>query len=104
MELLAVESSVTSRYQTTIPQEIRTALGLEKNDKLHYGLNERGEVVLSRVAQHTDPSIGAFLSLIAQDLEAGQSVGSLSLLDPAGLDLTAGMEIDLDSELLDDED
>ncbi len=104
MELLAVESSVTSRYQTTIPLEIRTALGLEKNDKIHYALNERGEVVLSRVVQHVDPSIGVFLSLIDQDLENGKSVSSLSTLNPIGLELTTGMDVDLDSELLDDED
>ncbi len=43
------------------------------------------------------------LSQIDRDIENNKSVSSLSALNLIGLELTAGMDVDLDSELIDDE-
>ena len=54
---LEVESTLTDRYQTTVPQTVRRALRLGKRDKIHYSIRPGGEVVLTRVdaAQVDDP-------------------------------------------------
>ena len=46
---LEVESTLTDRYQTTVPETVRRALRLRKRDKIHYTIRPGGEVVLSRV-------------------------------------------------------
>ncbi|CAH0530716.1 hypothetical protein CTH30272_03058 [Allocatenococcus thiocycli] len=43
------------------------------------------------------------LAMIDEDIEAGKRIESLSGLNSVGLELTDGMEIDLDSELTDDD-
>lgn len=44
-----VESTLTDRYQTTVPEIVRRALKLGKRDKIHYTISPSGEVVLTRV-------------------------------------------------------
>lgn len=67
---IEVESSVTDRYQTTIPGTVRQALGLDKRDKIHYAIRANGEVVLSRAqsSQADDPVLGQFLDFLARDM------------------------------------
>lgn len=67
---LEIESTLTDRYQTTIPDTVRRALGLRKRDKLHYSIRPGGEVVLTRAdAPHDDdPAIDAFLAFLAHDI------------------------------------
>lgn len=67
---LEVESTLTDRYQTTVPETVRRALHLGKRDKLHYAIRPNGEVVLTRAAaaEGNDPVLGQFLSFLAQDL------------------------------------
>ena len=43
-----VESTLTDRYQTTVPETVRRALRLGKRDKIHYTIRSDGEVVLTR--------------------------------------------------------
>jgi antitoxin PrlF len=64
------ESTLTDRYQTTVPETVRRALRLEKRDKLHYTIQSGGEVVLTRVVarEEDDPVLGQFLSFLAQDI------------------------------------
>ena len=45
---LEVESTLTDRYQTTVPETVRRVLKLGKRDKIHYTIRLDGEVVLSR--------------------------------------------------------
>ena len=42
------DSTLTDRYQTTVPEAVRQFLGLGKRDKLRYTLKPNGEVVLTR--------------------------------------------------------
>jgi antitoxin PrlF len=61
---LEVQSTLTDRYQTTVPELVRRCLQLGKRDKVHYSIRPNGEVVLSRgsVADETsDPLLGQFL-------------------------------------------
>lgn len=67
---LEVESTLTDRYQTTVPETVRRALGLGKRDKVHYSIRPGGEVVISRaeVQHEADPVLGAFLGFLARDI------------------------------------
>ncbi|MES0873704.1 type II toxin-antitoxin system PrlF family antitoxin [Sinimarinibacterium thermocellulolyticum] len=67
---LEVESTLTDRYQTTVPETVRRALRLSKRDKIHYTIRPNGEVVLTRAeeADEADPVLGQFLGFLARDI------------------------------------
>ena len=67
---IAVESTLTDRYQTTVPETVRRALQLGKRDKLHYDVRPGGEVVLTKAEAPVsdDPALGAFLHFLAADM------------------------------------
>ena len=58
--LLSSESTLTDRYQTTVPEPIRKALGLNKRDKIRYTIEPDGRVIISR-ADESDPILEKFL-------------------------------------------
>lgn len=105
---LDAESTLTDRYQTTVPETVRRALRLTKRDKIHYTIRPGGEVVLTRAgsADVDDPVLAAFLGFLAGDIAAHPE--RLQSVD-AGLverlhALTAGIHVDLDASLsVDDE-
>lgn len=68
--ILEVESSLTDRYQTTVPETVRDVLKLGKRDKIHYTIRSSGEVVLTRATalQGDDPMLGQFLGFLASDI------------------------------------
>jgi len=67
---LEARSTLTDRYQTTVPETVRRVLGLNKRDKIQYEIRPGGEVVLTRAQAEPsdDPVIERFLSFLAQDL------------------------------------
>jgi antitoxin PrlF len=65
---LQAESTLTDRYQTTVPETVRRALRLGKRDKIHYTIRPGGEVVLTRATAGDDPALGPFLGFLARDL------------------------------------
>ncbi len=100
---LKVESTLTDRYQTTVPETVRRALKLGKRDKIHYTIRPDGDVVLTRAAaaEDEDPVLGQFLDFLARDLAAHPQ--RLQAVD-AGLvrrirSLVGGVEVDLDAPL-----
>lgn len=101
--VLEVESKLTERYQTTVPDPVRRALGLSRHDRIVYRLLDTGEVVLSRKsdAQEGDPVIGAFLAFMANDMEAHPE--RIRALDPSlrgrMAELVGDIDIDLDQPL-----
>jgi len=98
--LLRVESTLTDRYQTTIPELVRESLNLSKRDKITYTVGEDGSVLLSR-ADESDPVLGGFLSFIAADIRNNpKNIKSISsdLLERAQ-NLVAGMTLDLEGPL-----
>ena len=100
---LEVESTLTDRYQTTVPETVRRALHLGKRDKIHYTIRPNGEVMLTRVepAQEDDPALGSFLSFLARDI--ANHPEHLLAIDASFVQrlqsLTGGTEIDLDAPL-----
>lgn len=65
-----IESTLTDRYQTTVPETVRRALRLGKRDKIHYAVRPNGEVVMTRAdaSAGNDPVLGQFLDFLARDL------------------------------------
>ena len=100
---LEVESTLTDRYQTTVPETVRRALKLSKRDKIHYTIRPGGEVVLTRAeaSEGDDPVLGQFLGFLAADItrhpERLQAVdtGLVQRLQS----LVDGVDIDLDTAL-----
>ena len=67
---MQVESTLTDRYQTTVPETVRRALRLGKRDKINYTIRPDGEVVLTRAVagEIDDPGLAPFLGFLARDL------------------------------------
>jgi antitoxin PrlF len=67
---LEAESTLTDRYQTTVPETVRRALRISKRDKIHYRILSSDEVVLTRAesAEPDDPALGQFLDFLARDI------------------------------------
>lgn len=100
---LEVESTLTDRYQTTVPETVRRALRLGKRDKIHYTIRPSGDVVLTRAeaSEGDDPVLGAFLGFLAHDIVSHPE--RLQAVD-AGLvqrlhSLVGSIEVDLDAAL-----
>ena len=99
---LEVESTLTDRYQTTVPETVRRTLNLGKRDKIHYTIRD-GEVLLTRaeVTEGDDPVLGQFLRFLAHDIashpERLQAVGT-GLVQRVQA-LVGGVKVDLDAAL-----
>ncbi|MBK8286427.1 MAG: type II toxin-antitoxin system PrlF family antitoxin [Ahniella sp.] len=67
-----VESTLTDRYQTTVPETVRRALRLGKRDKIHYTIRADGEVVITRATANdaVDPAMAPFLEFLVRDMAA----------------------------------
>jgi antitoxin PrlF len=100
---LEVESTLTDRYQTTVPETVRRALRLSKRDKIHYTIRSGGEVVLTRadVALGEDPALGQFLNFLSRDITRHPE--RLQAIDASLVErlqsLVGGCDIDLDAPL-----
>ena len=104
---LEVESTLTDRYQTTVPEMVRRSLRLGKRDKVHYSIRPNGEVVLSRaaVSETDDPVLGQFLGFLSRDI--AEHPERLQALDASFVQrmqsLTTAIEVDLDGPLSTDD-
>lgn len=101
------ESTLTDRYQTTVPEPVRRALQLGKRDKLQYTVKSDGEVVLRRVEadeEGSDEVMGAFLSFLANDIKSNPA--RVQPVDPQLVArahaLVGHIDVDLDGPLSDD--
>lgn len=100
---MQVESTLTDRYQTTVPETVRRALRLGKRDKINYAIRPDGQVVLTRAAASAgdDPGLAPFLGFLARDL--AEHPERIQAVD-AGLAqhiqaLIGNVEVDLDGPL-----
>lgn len=104
---LEVDSTLTDRYQTTVPETVRRALKLGKRDKIHYSIRPNGDVVLTRARapDENDPVLEQFLGFLANDMvqhpERLQSVDA-KLVNRIQA-LVGNVEVDLDAPLATDE-
>jgi antitoxin PrlF len=100
---MQVESTLTDRYQTTVPETVRRALRLGKRDKIHYTIRPGGEVVLTRAAagDGDDPALAPFLGFLARDM--AEHPERFQALDAGFAQriqaLVGGVEVDLDAPL-----
>lgn len=99
---IEVESTLTDRYQTTVPESVRRALRLEKRDRIHYSIRANGEVVLTRAeGRDDDPVLGQFLGFLAQDMaDHPERLQAMDATFVRSLEsMTGDVEIDLDAAL-----
>lgn len=97
---LEFESTLTDRYQATVPETSRRDLRLGKSDKIRYAIRPGGEVVLTRVAaaQADDPLLLGFLTLdMASHPERLQAVDAV-FFEQHQL-LTGSLAVDLNAAL-----
>jgi antitoxin PrlF len=99
-----LESTLTDRYQTTVPESVRKSLGLNKRDKICYAIQDDGTVMISRVEQ-SDPILDKFLNFLAEDVEKNPQ--HLTAISPDFVNrvqsLVADVEVDLNVPLLDED-
>lgn len=102
---LETESTLTDRFQTTVPSVVRQALHLEKKDKIKFTVQPNGSVLLTRVESlEEDPVVESFLSFIADDMrEHPEKIQPLTMsmrnrIEP----LISDVAFDLDAPLLDE--
>ena len=98
-----LESTLTDRYQTTVPSPVRRALRLKKRDKIRYCVTERGQVILTRATQDedSDPVVRKYLQFLARDMEKHpENIKPFprTLLKHIR-ELTQGVKVDLDKPL-----
>lgn len=102
------DSTLTDRYQTTVPASVRRALKLKRRDRIHYMIRPDGEVVLTRARDESsqDPVVANFLAFLERDLqEHPENIRPVTVSTFAEAErLTAGIEVDLDEELPEDDD
>ena len=93
-------STLTSKGQVTLPKSIRQALGVDVGSKIAFDLREDGEIVVTRAdAAHEDPAIGAFLTMLASDIQNGRNVQPLPAELLAVLARGAVETVDLANEI-----
>lgn len=103
---LQFESTLTDRYQTTVPETVRHVLRLGKRDKIHYVIQPDGAVLMTRSSpSEDDPVVGNFLEFLAQDMK--NHPNHIQMID-AGLanrirSLVGHIEVDLEAPLSADE-
>ena len=107
-KLLQAESTLTQKYQTTIPYVIRQALGLEKGSKISYRIQDDGNVLIFRQDDHqddSDPILEKFLNFLEQDMvKHPQQIKAVSSSTVQRVQSLIGdMSVDLDSSLEDEE-
>ena len=106
--ILSAESTLTDRYQTTVPDAVRKALHLDKRDRLRYTVLADGVVQLSRLdaSEIDDPAISGFLNFLANDMTAHpQHLRPMtSALRVRIQQLTAGIHVNLNDTLSPEDD
>lgn len=100
------ESTLTDRYQTTVPDPVRKALGLNKRDKICYTIQPNGKVWISRADRpESDLALEGFLNFLARDIEKNpQHVEFISAdLVSHVQSLVIDVNFDLDAPLSDED-
>ncbi|MDW4551665.1 type II toxin-antitoxin system PrlF family antitoxin [Defluviimonas sp. D31] len=99
MPVLATEvSTLTDRYQTTVPSGVRKQLKLGKGDRIRYCTDPSGRVYIEPIrSRWDDPALEAFLDFIEADVRAHP--GRLKALDGALHDRIAALVGDVDVDL-----
>ncbi|NCP65963.1 MAG: type II toxin-antitoxin system PrlF family antitoxin [Paraglaciecola sp.] len=103
---LEAESTLTDRFQTTVPSPVRQALHLGKKDKIKYVIQSDGSVLMKRFeAEDGDPVLDQFLSFLAADMQKHpEKLQPLTdSMRQSVASLVADVDIDLDTALSDED-
>ena len=104
MASLEIESTLTDRYQTTVPDAVRRTLRLRKRDKIRYVVQPDGAVLLTRAqgSEESDPVVEKFLAFLARDMEThpARIRGVNPALVRRARALVKGVKTDLEAALL----
>ncbi|WP_414828923.1 type II toxin-antitoxin system PrlF family antitoxin [Alteromonas sp. H39] len=103
---LEAESTLTDRFQTTVPSPVRQALHLGKKDKIKYVIQSDGSVLMKRFeAEDGDPVLDQFLSFLAVDMQKHpEKLQPLTAsMRQSVASLVADVDIDLDAALSDED-
>ena len=103
---LQSESTLTDRYQTTVPHVVRETLSLGKRDKILYVVQNNSVTISKAESVEDDPALGQFLNFLASDITNNPSniKGISDSLITRIQSLVEGVEIDLDAPLSDEDD
>jgi antitoxin PrlF len=99
-----ITSKLTVRDQTTLPAAVRQVLGLKGGQRLGYVFDSEGVRLVNptTTAEHADPVLQQFLTLLGRHIAAGPASGAVGfppdLLERARA-LTADVEIDHDASI-----
>lgn len=101
---LQCESTLTDRYQTTVPTTVRETLRLNKRDKIQYIIQPDNNVLMFKGEQtESDPVLGQFLDFLANDISKNpHHVKAISAdLVRHIQSLVSEVDVDLDAPLSD---
>jgi antitoxin PrlF len=105
-EILEIPATITARGQTTVPAAIRKMLGLGRSGRVVFrGLADGTVVIVKKHDDDEDPVIGKFLSFLAQEMtKEPRRIRPVrrDVID-RGKALVAGVNVDLDSALPDND-
>ena len=99
--LLEENSTITAKGQTTIPKAVRQALGVDRGGRITFRVDEQGVTVLRASEEHNDPTVDAFLSFLATDMDSRpEALTALSnSLAEQIQELTLGITVDLNAPI-----
>lgn len=96
------KSTLTDRYQTTVPVSVRKALKLKKREQIKYEILSDGSVLLSKYQnERKDPVIGEFLDFLERDMgnnPQGLKVATEEIISQVD-QLVGNIDVDLDKPL-----
>jgi antitoxin PrlF len=96
--------TITRKGQTTLPLAIRQLLGVPDGGRIVVRAEGRRVIIEPAAEEHRDPAIGAFLRLMAAEIESAHHVGAMPndlaaalerVLDEIDIDLDAPIEGDV---------
>jgi len=97
-------STLTDRYQTTIPREVRSFLNLDKGAQIQYVIEPSGKVYLQTEQENElneDPVLYSFLQFMEKDMRKNpKQIQPLSKeMMKKVQQLVEGIDVDLDQPL-----
>ena len=93
-------ATVTSKGQITLPKPIRQALGIDVGGKVAFDLRGTDVIVTRADEENEDPAIGAFLTLLENDIKSGKRL--IAMPDDLAQAMLNNLRhtVDLDEEIV----
>jgi antitoxin PrlF len=102
--VLEKATTVYGKGQTTIPVDVRRALGVTAGDSVTFRVEGDGTVLVQKTAEdrNEDPALAPFLGFLADDLKARPRAiaGLTASLEARLRELTGGTSIDRDRDCI----